>query len=155
VSYVGKILQPDEHVLRVGRLHWVVYLRSLVLAAICVALLQQYASGHLATDFATGLLVAGLLFGAFALVAFARAWLRNWSTELAVTDRRIIYKRGLVRRHTIEMNMDKVETVAVEQSLLGRLLNYGTINVKGTGQSLEHLDTVSAPIALRNAVLAR
>jgi uncharacterized membrane protein YdbT with pleckstrin-like domain len=75
------------------------------------------------------------------------------STEIAVTDRRIIYKRGLIQRHTIEINMDKVESVDVDQSILGRLFDYGTITVRGTGEGIEPLRNISTPIALRNAVM--
>jgi uncharacterized membrane protein YdbT with pleckstrin-like domain len=53
------------------------------------------------------------------------------------------------------MNMQKVETVSVRQTILGRLLNYGTLHVKGTGQSIEHLHMIAEPLALRNAVLAK
>ena len=79
----------------------------------------------------------------FALVA--RAWFHRWTTEVAITNRRIILKRGFVRRHTIEMNMDKVESVDVDQSLLGRLFNYGDITVRGTGEGFERLRMIDAP----------
>ena len=77
------------------------------------------------------------------------------TTEFAVTDHRVIYKRGFLRRHTVEMNMDKVETVDVDQSVLGRLLGFGTIHVHGTGQGIENLSRVAAPLRLRNAITAR
>jgi uncharacterized membrane protein YdbT with pleckstrin-like domain len=73
------------------------------------------------------------------LLSFIPAWVKRRTTELAVTNRRVIYKRGFVRRHTIEMNMDKVESVDVDQSFWGRIFNYGTIVVHGTGGSLEPL----------------
>ena len=50
-----------------------------------------------------------------------------------MTDRSIVYKRGFIPRHTVEMNMDKVESVDVDQSILGRMLNYGDITIRGTG----------------------
>ena len=73
------------------------------------------------------------------MLSFIPAWVKRRTTELAVTNRRVIYKRGFVRRHTIEMNMDKVESVDVDQSFWGRIFNYGTIVVHGTGGSLEPL----------------
>jgi len=90
-----------------------------------------------------------------ALLAFLQASFRRSITELAVTDHRVIYKRGFLRRHTVEMNMDKVETVDVDQSVLGRLLGFGSIRVLGTGQDIENLDRVAAPLQLRNAITAR
>ena len=67
------------------------------------------------------------------LLIWLWAWITYRSTELAVTNRRVIFKTGLIRRRTVEMNMDKVETVDVDQTLFGRLLGYGTVHVRGTG----------------------
>ena len=61
-----------------------------------------------------GLILAGVGFLG-GLLSFLPAWAKRRTTELAVTNRRVVYKRGFVRRHTIEMNMDKVESVAVDQ----------------------------------------
>jgi uncharacterized membrane protein YdbT with pleckstrin-like domain len=99
-------------------------------------------------------LIVATVIAAAALVLWLRAFLRRASTELAVTDRRVIYKTGLVRRHTVEMNMDKVESVNVDQSLLGRLFGYGTVTVHGTGGGLEPLPSIASPIAFRNHVTA-
>jgi uncharacterized membrane protein YdbT with pleckstrin-like domain len=89
-----------------------------------------------------------------AMGAFIPAWFRRWTTEIAVTDRRIILKRGFIRRHTIEMNMQKVESVDVDQTLIGRLFNYGTVTIHGTGSSFENLRMIDAPLKLRTTVTA-
>ena len=87
------------------------------------------------------------------------AWFIRWITEIAVTDRRIIYKRGFINRHTEEMNMDKVSRRCRPVDP-GRLLDYGTIHVIGTGgarigrRSLE-LARIAAPLTLRNAITAK
>ena len=77
-------------------------------------------------------------------VTFVSAWFRRWTTEIDVTNRRIVYKCGLIKRHTVEMNMDKVESVDVDQSIFGRLLNYGDITIRGTGEGSSRC-TASAP----------
>jgi uncharacterized membrane protein YdbT with pleckstrin-like domain len=151
MSYLTGVLQPDEQVLRIGRIHWVVYLRPLLLSAICALFLYLADRPH---SLPTPMLIGAAISGVLAAIALARALFWKWATELAVTNRRIIYKRGIIRRDTVEMNMGKVETVEVQQSLLGRLLGYGTLQVKGTGQSIEHLRTIARPLALRNAILA-
>ena len=89
-----------------------------------------------------------------ALALLARAWFQRWTTEIAITNRRIILKRGFIRRHTIEMNMDKVESVDVDQSLLGRLFNYGDITVRGTGEGFERLRMIDAPLKFRSQLPA-
>ena len=71
-----------------------------------------------------------------------------------MTDRRVIYKRGLLSRHTVEMNVGKIETVDVEQGLGGRLWNYGTVLIYGTGSGFEPLVGIGAPIQIRNAIVA-
>jgi uncharacterized membrane protein YdbT with pleckstrin-like domain len=81
-----------------------------------------------------------------------RAFIRRASTELAVTDQRVIYKTGLLARHTLEMNRGKVESVAVDQTLLGRLFGYGTVIVRGTGSTLEPIRNISDPLTFRSYI---
>jgi uncharacterized membrane protein YdbT with pleckstrin-like domain len=69
-----------------------------------------------------------------------------------VTNRRIIYKTGFIRRQTNEMHMDKVESVRVDQSVLGRILDYGNVNILGTGEGFEPLWSIDAPLELRNHI---
>jgi uncharacterized membrane protein YdbT with pleckstrin-like domain len=153
MSYVDAVLQPGEHVKAVGRLHWVIFLRAIGLAAIGVALLAlaREAAPQIRDVVA---IAAGIAF-VLALLAFLVASFQRSITELAVTDHRVIYKRGFLRRHTVEMNMDKVETVDVDQSVMGRLLGFGSIRVRGTGQGIENLQRVASPLQLRNAITAR
>jgi uncharacterized membrane protein YdbT with pleckstrin-like domain len=81
-----------------------------------------------------------------------RQWFLSWITEIAVTNRRVIYKKGLIRRQTNEMNMDKVESVQIDQSILGRMLDYGDVTILGTGEGFETLRTIAGPIELRNNI---
>jgi uncharacterized membrane protein YdbT with pleckstrin-like domain len=70
-----------------------------------------------------------------ALILLIQQWLQCWITEIAVTNRRVIYKKGLIRRQTNEMNMDKVESVKIDQSILGRMLDYGSVTILGTAKA--------------------
>ena len=89
------------------------------------------------------------------LILLAKAWFDQWITEIGVTDRRVIFKKGFIRRDTIEINMDKVESVEVDQSILARLLDYGYVRVRGTGQGdLCKIKYVAQPIELRNHITA-
>ena len=63
-------------------------------------------------------------------------------------------KRGFIRRHTVEMNMQKVESVDVDQSQFGRLFNYGAVTIRGTGSTLERLAMIDQPLKLRSAITA-
>ena len=88
-----------------------------------------------------------------AVVLLIQQWFQWWVTEIAVTNRRVIYKKGLIRRQTNEMNMDKVESVKIDQSILGRMLDYGNVMMLGTGEGFETLRTIASPIELRNSII--
>jgi uncharacterized membrane protein YdbT with pleckstrin-like domain len=152
MSYVKHVLQPDEQVVFVGKLHWIIYHRAiwwLIVGVIVLLLEDKYWNEQPA------IIVTAAVFGLLTLASFVHAWFVRWITEVAVTDRRVIYKRGFINRHTIEMNMDKVATVDVDQSVLGRLLDYGTVYVRGTGLGFEPLRGIAKPIELRNAIVAK
>ena len=154
MSYVRSVLQPNEKVLVTGRLHWIVYIKTilfLIVGTALVALENNLTNGDARTYLSYSTLA---VFGVGFVVSFLHAWFIRWIT-FAVTDRRVIYKCGFIKRHTVEMNMDKIESVDVDQSILGRLLNYGTIHVLGTGEGIESLRRIAAPLALRNAITAK
>jgi uncharacterized membrane protein YdbT with pleckstrin-like domain len=156
MSYVTKILRPDEHLLAVGRLHWIIYkdaALAVLLSIFALHLARSYQHTNQTLAAAMGIVCVVLLV-ASAILAI-RTWFVQWTTEIAVTNRRVISKRGFIRRHTAEMNMDKIESVTVTQSMLGRMLDYGTIHVRGTGEGIERLNRIRAPIALRNCITAR
>jgi len=154
-SYVSEVLQPNETVRYEGSLHWIIYLPGIVLLAFGIAgLLGVLTLAHDAHGYRIYSTIVYVALGIGALHLFS-AWLKQWTTEIAVTDRRVIYKTGLVSRRTVEMNMDKVESVDVTQDIFGRIFNYGTVLIRGTGASLEPLSTIATPLALRNAITAR
>jgi uncharacterized membrane protein YdbT with pleckstrin-like domain len=154
MSYVKRVLRPNENVLAEGRLHWVLYLPAvglLLVAAIAFIVGRDLSSW--AATIANGLSVALLALAAGFAV---KAWFESFITEIAVTNIRVIYRKGFITRQTSEMNMDKVESVTVSQSIAGRLLGYGTVQVHGTGEgSIEQLHNIADPIALRNAIVAK
>lgn len=153
MAYYTKVLQPDETVRMVGRLHWLIFWPAAfwLAAAIAIACVGAFVAfepipRHICFYAAAAIaLVAALMFIAH--------WVRRESTEIVVTDRRVIFKRGLFSHYTVEMNVAKIETVDVRQSVWGRLLDYGTVVVRGTGAGIEPLRGVDHPVALRNAIL--
>jgi uncharacterized membrane protein YdbT with pleckstrin-like domain len=154
MSYVQHILQPDEKLLVVGRLHWIIYWPAIgffILAAIAggAGIHFKY------TDYQLPLYAAAALLLCCAIIMGIRAWWHAFTTEIAVTSHRVIYKRGFITRHTDEMNIDKIESVIVDQSILGRILGYGTIDIRGTGAGIEQLARIDHAIELRNAITSR
>ena len=104
--YVDKVLQPGEQVRYRASLNWILYVPG---AAVCIVALAIYMATSGWFFHAVALLVLG-----GGLLLLGRAWFDWWTTEIAVTDRRVIYKTGFIRRKTTEMNMEKVESVDVE-----------------------------------------
>ena len=154
MAYVTSVLQPGETVRAIGRPHWVVFLRAILLLIVGATLLV-FSGTDSARQVAPIPLVLGAVVLVLGILAFLLAQFERSIVELAVTNHRGIYKKGFIRRHTVEMNMDKVETVNVDQSLWGRLLGFGTIHVLGTGQGIETLNRIGSPITIRNAITAR
>ena len=76
------------------------------------------------------------------------------STEMAITNRRVIAKFGFIWRKTFEIDRQKVESVKVDQSILGRILDYGTVTITGTGSSSEPVQNIDSPLEFRNKLLA-
>ena len=153
MRYVQRVLQPGETVIHESRLHPLIFLPALLWLIVALVLLA--ASTQASDDkIQIAVIAAAVLFGVLALGSWLRAAIRRATTELAVTDRRVIYKSGLLSRHTLEMNRSKVESVDVDQSLLGRLFGFGTIIVRGTGGSLEPIRLISDPLTFRSHITA-
>jgi uncharacterized membrane protein YdbT with pleckstrin-like domain len=155
MTYLQSILQPGEKVLATGKLHWIIYDGAIVSFLLGIGTLSLRSSVTHNNALVLVWAVTTVAFFGLAVVLAVRAWFDQWITEIAVTNLRVIYKRGFIRRRTWEMNMDKVESVTVDQSILGRLLDYGTVHVRGTGEGTEHLHQIASPVELRNAIVAR
>jgi uncharacterized membrane protein YdbT with pleckstrin-like domain len=155
MSYLKHILQPGENVVFDGHLHWIIY-RKTIFFLICTLIAVAAAVRFRDTNYRwTASLALILVFGLLTLIFAIHARWQSFTTEIAVTTSRVIYKSGFIQRRTAEMNMDKVESVDVVQSLLGRILGYGTVNIRGTGASIEQLEHIAHPLELRNAITAR
>jgi uncharacterized membrane protein YdbT with pleckstrin-like domain len=151
MAYYTKVLQPDETVKYVGKLHWTIYRNAILFgivlvgsAAVCLVQPDNRRPLWL-------VVVAVLLL--MTVIAFVGAWFVRWGTEIVVTDKRIIHKTGWIARRTQEIGLSKVETVDVAQGIIGRILGFGTVIIRGTGGSWEPLFRVASPLRLRNAII--
>jgi uncharacterized membrane protein YdbT with pleckstrin-like domain len=153
--YIDEILQPGEKVLYSTNAHWMFYLPAIA-AWIVVAIL-------VVGSFAAAAIPALMLvcWASAAVVAVAalfwtlRAWFHRWTTETDVTNMRVVHKTGFIKRRSFEMALDKIESVDVDQSILGRLLNYGDVTVNGVGEGREKIRTIASPLAFRSAITTR
>ncbi|KJC60263.1 membrane protein [Bradyrhizobium sp. LTSPM299] len=152
--YIDDILQPGEKVLYSTNAHWVFYWPAIVAWIVAVALL--IASRMVTVDSLTlACLASAAVVAIAALYWSATAWFHRWTTETDVTNLRVVHKTGFIKRRTFEMSLDKVESVDVNQSILGRLLNYGDVTIRGVGEGFENIRTIASPLAFRSSITAR
>lgn len=152
--YIDEILQPAEKVLYSTNAHWIFYFPA-ILAWIAAAVLFVLSWG---TTVEGGVLVGLAAAGLAALLALyltLKGWFHRWTTETDVTNLRVVHKTGFITRKTFEMSLDKVESVDVDQSILGRLFNYGDVTIRGVGEGVQTIRTIASPLAFRNSITAR
>jgi uncharacterized membrane protein YdbT with pleckstrin-like domain len=85
------------------------------------------------------------------LTLFIYPIIKRWSDEFGITNKRVVIKTGLISRETVEMNLSKIESVNVDQSIMGRILGYGTITIIGTGGTKEVFTQIANPIQFRKS----
>jgi len=148
MGYIESQLLPNERIVaRTARNKIVLVLPMLLallfVAAAVVAAISQQAVGLVIIPLVVALIIAGI------------AWIVYKSADFAVTTSRLILKQGLISRRTLELQLNKVEAVNVDQSIFGRILGYGTLQVSGTGGTKEVFSIVNHPDAFRTAVQAQ
>ena len=144
-SYVAEILSPGERLVYQGHVSMFAILSWLVGGIVLIG------AGAVLTITAGPV---GIVLSVIGLVWIAAALIRRSSTELAVTDRRVIAKFGFIRRSTVELNLAKLESVRVEQTVMGRIFNYGSVYVTGTGSTMDPIPFIADPIKFRQSVQA-
>ena len=87
------------------------------------------------------------------LIFLGMAYVRYKTTELAITTRRVIVKHGFIRRRTVEININKVESIQVDQEILGRMFNFGTLVIAGAGDPQAPIAGISSPMEFRKAFI--
>ncbi|MCC7097094.1 MAG: PH domain-containing protein [Thermomonas sp.] len=144
MSYVQSVLVPGETVIVQARIHWFIYLDVLFWLLLGAAL-----SLLLPLPFA----ILGYLLLAYGLFLAIKDWIHVASTELAVTSARVIAKFGFIRRETVELRHSKVESLQVNQSILGRIFNYGSVVITGSGGTHAPIPYISDPLKFRSLAL--
>ena len=154
MGYVENVLQPEETVRFKTNYHWIGYVPGfalLMLAALAYWWAERPNAGH------GPLTILALLLCVGGAILLLKAWFERWITEIAVTNRRVIYKTGFISRQTDEMPLSKVENIEINQSILGRLLGYGSVDVQGTGSGgigADKLRRIASPLSFRNQIMA-
>ena len=127
VGYVKQTLSSGEQVLCTARFHWL-YTFSAIWALILLGIIG------------------------IGIVIFLRMMITKWTTEIAVTNKRLIYKRGWIARKTDELSPKKIEEINVSQGVVGRILGFGKIRIQGTGGGEIVLPNIDDPLTFRREI---
>jgi uncharacterized membrane protein YdbT with pleckstrin-like domain len=138
---VAREASTEEAPVYQARLHWIIFAPPIAL----------FAAGAVAAVFQPVTAIVLLLASIAAIVG---AYFKYATTLIVITDRRVLYQTGFIARNTTEMRKEKIESIDVSQSVLGRLLDFGAVTVKGTGGGIEAIHNVAAPYELRRHVAA-
>lgn len=168
--YVQQSLGPDEELVHIGKFHWMYTVNAFMsifwglIMAILIMLAGFYAfkvMGHLDGNVGffegirqvhPGVRIFAFVVFIMGLVKFAQMMVVKVTTEIAITNSRLVYKRGLVARHVGEISIDRIEGVNVLQPILGRVFNYGRVMVRGMGVGEVMLPPIEDPISFRRAI---
>ena len=140
MGYVDQNLISGEQVAYRSTWHWIVLLRSMIVAVVLATLgvvMLVEASNVQGDQYRGAVKILGVAAIALGVLDLVAAMIRRGGAEFAVTNKRVIFKTGLMKRSSEEIFLSKIESVTVNEGLWGRALNYGTINVRGTGGTLE------------------
>jgi len=140
MGYIESNLLPGEAVVQRARLHWIVFLKAAVVFVAGLALLYFDPK------------TIGLVVSAIGVAMAVPPWLERVTSEFGVTSRRVIIKVGLIQRRTLELLIRQVEAISVDQSLTGRIFNFGTITLTGTGGVKETFHNISNPLEFRRSI---
>lgn len=146
---LADLLMPGEVVLHGAHIHWLSYSRPMFILLIA---LSGALVGLIWPPLAIWILPC-LGLALLALLGFAVVALRNWTTQMAITNRRVILRTGLIARDTADIPLSKVDLVFLEQGILDRIFGAGNVVIRTVGETSTVFARISAPAAARNAVI--
>lgn len=161
MAYVEKILLPDEHIVYSATLHWVMYLNGLAMTASAgfvghfSNLFLRIAFGdRLGDQFSKPVSAIAMIVVLCGAVLLLGAYIRQTSTELVITNKRLIAKYGFISRTTFEILVNRITGANFDQSVMGRIMGFGTVLVHGAGGEISPIDQVDNPQLFYRALVS-
>ena len=171
MDYIRQSLSDDEELIHIARFHWMYVISALLnlLFSVILAVFIMYMAIHFepvifgrmphglgfidtVRALHPGIKILAFFVFLMGLLKFAQMMIIKATTEIGVTDARLVYKRGLVARSVGEINIDRVEGVNVLQGMMGRIFGYGRVMVHGTGMGEVILPPIAQPIRFKKAI---
>ncbi len=168
--YIQQSLGPNEEIVHIGEFHWMYTVQaflaifwgmvgSILVIVASVFMYKQLGKFPAGVNWLEaipylhpGLRIFSFIVFVMGLLSFAQMMVVKATTEIAITNTRLVYKRGLIARQVGEMSVDRIEGVNVLQSIWGRLFDYGRVAVRGMGIGEVVLPPIDAPINFRQAI---
>ena len=150
-SYIIRTLTPGEKLIYIAKVHPAIYVAMIPTFLLLEAVVYYVFIFNFKINGVTPGAMA-YVFLLFPFLVFLQSWLTIKSTELALTNRRVISKTGIFTQKTAELQINQIESVEVEQGIAGRMLNYGSVLVKGTGGGSSPAPGIIDPLEFRKAV---
>ncbi|MBP5487560.1 MAG: PH domain-containing protein [Bacteroidales bacterium] len=144
MGYVKENLLKGEEIKYTAHIHWAAFLPGIFWSLMAI-LATIFFGGE------SGLVFIPVIFWVFAAYRFCKGLFLKLFTECILTSSRIIYKYGFISRQTIELQLSRCEGVSVNQGLLGRILDYGTVVVT-TGGPTNRFSVIADPVTFRNYI---
>lgn len=145
MGYIEQNLMQDEQIRYSTKLHWIIFIFPILLIVIGICLALVFSLHSAALIFGTLFFLVGILLGVPRLITYK-------TSEFAVTNKRVLIKVGFIKRHSLELLLQKVEGIGVDQDISGRIFGYGTIIVTGTGGTKEPFKKIANPLEFRKQV---
>jgi uncharacterized membrane protein YdbT with pleckstrin-like domain len=139
MGYIESNLLADEEIVYMAKLHWILFVKpsALIFLGAIFFLIQPIVAAIV--------IAIGVMALIPPLIAYA-------TSEFGVTNKRVIIKVGFLRRRTLELLLRHVEAISVDQSVMGRMMNYGSVTITGTGGVREVFDNISHPLEFRRRI---
>ncbi len=153
MSYIEKNLNPNEIIVHRSKLHWFIFMKPIFVWAVAILLLLLSRSEGLEQDQGELFMGFGVMMVIFIAIPYSISIVITFLTsEFAVTNKRVIAKIGFIRRASLETLLQKIEGIEVDQGILGRIFDFGSISVRGVGGGNKPIKTIAEPMALRRAI---
>ena len=151
-GYIEQDLMSDEWIAYRTRLHWVLFLGPVTVGLAGALAIIPFFAAKTVNDPSTATCCIGPFLLLLALLSGISAVVTYMTSEFAVTNKRVLFKMGFIRRRSLDLMLAKVEAIGINQSVLGRLLGYGTVVITGTGGVRQPFKNVVNPLELRRQV---
>jgi len=161
MAYVDKILLPDERIIYAATLHWIMYLQGLaitiaggIMGYFSLPILTILFGAHLGEQFSKSVSAVAMIIVLAGAALILGAYVRQTSTEIVITNKRLIAKYGFIARATFEILISRITGANFDQTVTGRLLGFGTILVHGAGGEISPIDQVENPQLFYRALVS-